>query len=202
MVQITVQLTGKKPLLQRNGRLANPADPLTREVAALAGKRRKTDDDYRVLLPLEAYAGCWETPDKLLGLPTQNLWRSIQTAATAFRHGKNITRALLFDIEEVAPLLVSGQPVNAHTFAYDPVNLFIRTVVINRMRTLRSRVIVRDWQSTHTFQLLDDVINPQDLQPILARAGRLEGVGDWRPLYGTYAVEVLACEPIAEDEAA
>jgi hypothetical protein len=50
--------------------------------------------------------------------------------------------------------------------------------------------------------LFDDIINPTDLEKIFVRAGRLIGVGDWRPRFGTFTTRVVSAEPISEEEAA
>lgn len=197
MLNVTIDLKGTRPMLMHNGRLANPLDPLTRQVAGLAAKRKKTTDDYQLLLSHEALAGCWETPDGRLGLPTENVWASLYQAAKAFKLGQLVKRALLFDGDEVSSLRVNGKEVNAKAFVHQPdgQNMFIRTVNVNGRKVLRARPIVRNWESTHAFALLDDVMDTNDLGRVLEYAARLVGVGDWRPLYGRYEVtNVVATE--------
>jgi hypothetical protein len=203
MMKITIKLTGRAPMLQRNGRLANPLDPITIELAHLTKKRGKTAEDYRKLLPLEAYGGCWETPEGLIGLPTENVHSSLKEAAKGFKQGKDVERALLFDLV-TEPLLINGAPMDAREYCYSGLvdRLFIRTVVINKKRNLRARAIMHNWTSQHTFTLLDDIVNPGDLQKIFVRAGRLIGVGDWRPRFGTFSTAVVSTEHLPEEEAA
>lgn len=178
-------------MLQHNGRLANPLDPWTQQVKVLAAKRRKTDDDLIQLLRAEARGASYETTDGLLGIPNQNVWRSIYDAATAFRRGADVKRALSFE-DTMEPLRVAGELIEVEKFLSDAVNIDYRPVAVQRAKTMRARPVVRDWSSTHHFELLDDVIDARDLAPILERAGRLVGVGDWRPTYGTFHVEVEA----------
>lgn len=201
MLKITIELTSRAPMLQRNGRLANPLDPIAQQIAAIAKKRNKTPEDYRVLLPLEAYGGSWETPEGFLGFPTENVLSCLIKAARGFKQGTQVEQALLLDGPgSVEPLLIDGLPVDAKEYAYsDPVNhLFIRTVVINGKRSLRARAIIPTWRTTHHFFLLDDVLNPDDLKKIFVHAGRLIGVGDWRPRYGTFRTKVIDVEAMAE----
>ena len=64
-------------------------------------------------------------------------------------------------------------------------------VGVEKRRVLRTRPRVPSgWETTHYFELLDDVIDPRDLAPIFERAGRLVGVGDWRPKFGRYEVTI------------
>ncbi len=189
-MNLTIRLTGLKPMLQHNGRLSNPLDPYTRELKTLTGKRKKTDDDLMAMALLEARAGLYETRDDLLGLPNQNVWRAIYDAAKAYKLGEDIKRALLTD-DETVPLLVDGDPVKADSFLDDADHLFYRSAKIGRQRVMRARGIVRGWVSEHTFELLTDVMDVESLAPVFERAGRLVGIGDWRPTYGTFAVEVI-----------
>lgn len=188
-MELTINLTGTRPMIQHNGRLANPLDPHTQALKALTAKRKKTDEDLIEIMRTEARGAIYETPEGFLGLPTQNVWRTIKDAATAFKRGKDIERALLGD-DGIEPLLVGGEKVTVDDFLSDPSNIDYRPVVVNRNRTMRARPLVRHWSSSHRFELLEDVIDPRDLAPILERAGRLVGVGNWRPTYGTFVCDV------------
>lgn len=190
-MNITVTLTGICPMLQHNGRLANPIDEHTRTVKALTSKRKKTDDDLIDLMIAEARGGCWETHDGLMGLPTAAVWRSIYDAAKAYKMGENIKRALLFaDPEYVDPLIIDGETWECDLWVKDSDRIDYRPVKVQARKVMRARPwIPAGWQSTHTFELLEDVIDPREMAPILERAGRLVGVGDWRPTYGRFSVE-------------
>lgn len=189
-MKLTIQLTGIKPMLQKNGRLADPLDAWTLQLKELTSKRQKTESDLGQIYRTEARGSVYETADGNLGLPTQNVWRSIKDAATAFKRGKDIERGLIYDGEAIEPLLVAGQMVNVNDYLADDDNIFRKVVVVQRARTVRCRPIVRHWSTVHQFDLFEDVITPRDLIPILERAGRLVGIGDWRPIYGTYQAEV------------
>ena len=91
----------------------------------------------------------------------------------------------------VQPLHVDGAKVNADEWIAAG-NIDRRPVMQNRKTVIRSRPLIpAGWESTHTFELLTDVMDPKDLAPILERAGRLVGLADWRPVYGTFAAEVI-----------
>lgn len=189
-MKILIHVDGLRPMLQHNGRLANPLDPYTQRLKQLTAKRKKTDEDLMAILVAEARGAVYETSDGLLGFPTQNVWKAIYTAATAFKQGENIKRALSFE-DSTEPLLFNGAHISVEKFLADPVNIDYRPVAVNRAKTMRARPKVQlPWAATYAFELLDDVIDARDLAPILERAGRLVGLGDWRPIYGTFAVEV------------
>ena len=190
-MKITLHIAGIRPMLQHNGRLANPIDPHTRALAALTGKRKKTDEDLIAIMRIEARGGAYETTEGLLGFPTQGVWRCLYDAAKAYKRGEDIKRALgAEDVTE--PLLVAGVTVEVDEFLLAPDNIDYRPIKVMGRKTMRARPIVRGWSTTHYFDLLEDVIDPRDLAPIIERAGRLVGLGDWRPTYGTFTAEVEA----------
>lgn len=189
-MELTLKLTGIGPMLQHNGRLANPLDPLTRELQAIAKKRNKTDEDLAAMALVEARAGLYETVDGLVGLPNENVWRCIYDAAKAFKLGEDIKRALIAPVD-TPPVTINGEHVKAETYLEDPAHMLYRSVKVQRNRVMRARPMLTGWQSEHTFELLTDVIDVGNLAPVLERAGRLVGVGDWRPLYGKFGVDVV-----------
>lgn len=184
-MDLTITLRGERPLLMHNGRLANPLDYYARELKKINGKRKKTDDDYANLMRIESRGGAWETEDGLLGIPNAAVWRSIYDAAKAFKLGEDIKKALLFD-DLIEPLTIKGSEITVDDFLRQDNSIDYRSVKIQRVRTMRARPIVRDWESTHDFTLNGSVIDVGNLEPILERAGTLVGLGDWRPTYGTY----------------
>lgn len=191
MQQITLALVGLKPMLQHNGRLANPLDGYTRALKTISGRRRKTDSDIVEMMQIEARGSAYETEDGLLGIPTAAVWRCIQQAATAFKLGKDIERGLLAD-DVVEPITINGQTWSVDKYLEREDAIDFRSVRISSSRTMRARVRVpRDWSSTHTMELDEEVIDLRNLQPVFERAGRYIGLGDWRPRFGTFALEIV-----------
>lgn len=191
-MELKVRLTGLRPMLQHNGRLANPIDPYVRELKVYTGKRKKTDEDHAAIMVLEARASAYETEDQLLGLPTDNVWRSFYDAATAFKRGADLKRALL-PLDDVVPIEIGGQTEAVDSFLQGEGHIDYRSVAVQRNRTMRARPLVpAGWQTTHSFELLTDILDGETLTPIFERAGRIVGVGDFRPRFGTFQAEVVA----------
>lgn len=188
-MKVTLTVTGNRPLLMHNGRLANPIDPWSRRLKELTGKRKKTDEDLIAIMQIEARGSAYETSDGLLGLPTQNVWKCVHEAAKAYKRGEDIKRAFLAD-DSIQPLIVGGQHVSVDAFLAVPEHIDYRPVAVNRARTMRARCLVPEWSGAFHFDLLEDVIDARDLAPILERAGRLVGLCEWRPTYGTFNCEV------------
>lgn len=190
-MELKLKLTGTRPMLQHNGRLANPVDPYTMKLKNLVGKRKKTDDDLVDIMRTEARGSCWETPEGLMGVPNAAVWRCLYDAAKAFKLGEDIKRSLSFE-DTTVPLLIGGEKVACDDYLQRDGAVDYRPVKVMGKKPMRARPRINGWQSEHTFDLLTDVMNARDLEPILHRAGRLVGLGDWRPIYGTFEVEVLS----------
>jgi hypothetical protein len=190
-MKLTVKITGTHPMLMHNGRLANPIDPWTRQLKALTGKRKKTDEDLYEIARVEARAGCWETTDGLLGVPSGAVWRCFYDSAKQFKLGTTVKKSLYFD-DIVEPLTIDGAKVHCDDFVADFENVDYRSVKIQSSKVMRARTkIPVGWETIHSFELFDDVLDVRDLQPVLTSAGRLYGLGDWRPTYGRFTVDVI-----------
>jgi hypothetical protein len=192
---IALHVEGARPILVNNGRLANALDPYTRRLKQLTGKRNKTDEDLIQIMRVEARGGAYETEDNKLAMPAENVWKSLHEAATAFKRGRDIQRGLIFDSTQIVPLLIDGKEQDVDEYLSDLDHIDYRTASPTRGRkVMRARpLIVLPWSCTVTFDLLTDVLDTRDLEPIIERAGRLVGLGNYRPNYGAYAgkLEVL-----------
>lgn len=189
-MELTLKLSGQKVIMQHNGRLANPLNEYARRLSEIYGKRQKSTDDLVQLMLIEARGGFWETDEGTIGIPTAAVWRSIYDAAKAFKMGTTIKRVLFFD-EVVEPLYIDGVNPDCDEWLKDEHHIDYRAVKVQGRKIMRARPVVPNgWSSTHTFTILDDVLDPSKLAPILERAGRLEGLGEMRPTFGTYNVEL------------
>lgn len=187
-MNIDITVVGSGSMLHHNIRLRNPLDPYTRELKRLAKKRNPTDDDLAALVQVEARGAIYETTDGYVGLPTANVWRAIHEAAKAFKRGKDIERALSFRYE-VSPMTIGGKTYLADDFLAIPGNIDYRAVA--HPNVMRSRPIITDWSSTHSFELATDLLMLEDFEPLVERAGRLSGVGDGRRLgFGRFTATV------------
>jgi len=194
-MELKVKLVGRGPMLMHNGRMANPLCSYVREMKPLTGKRNKTDEDHAKLMQIEARGACWETEKGEMGVPNAAVWATIYNAAKAFKRGEDIKRALLYE-DVVEPMVVKGQSVACDEYLFGneqsvTEHIDYRPVRVKAARPMRARPKVEGWESEHTFELLTDVVNERDLEPILERAGRLVGIGDWRPIYGKFTAEVV-----------
>lgn len=190
-MNISITITGVSDLLMHNGRLANPFDPHTRALAELTGIKGKKSEEYHIkVVAAEARGGFWETEDGLAGIPTAAFWRAIRDGAAMEKRGKLVAAALIFD-DTTVPLLVDGQPVRCEDYLKRDGAIDYRMVRVGAAKIGRSRPkFSAGWQSTHQFQLDDELLNKTDIERFAKAAGRLRGIGDYRPMYGRFEAKI------------
>lgn len=190
-MQIQVELTGATGLVMHNIRLADKRDEWTRAIAEITSKRKRTDADEAEIERLEWYGGLYHDPETGIHLPSWNVVRCFERAATITRQGTALVRAVAVMTDKV-PLTYDG-PRKLEELWNRPEFRWRTTVGVQRAKVTRMRPIFRRWSLTLEAELLEDVLSPEDLTRIIELAGRSEGLGDARKLgYGRFTAVVAA----------
>lgn len=186
MKQVKYTIRGITPLLMHSERLANPFDTLTRELKAVTGKRKKTEDDLLEAARIEWLGGLYHDEQAGIHLPGYNVFSAIVGGGKMHKLGTAIKRAALVE-QDYVPLQYEGPA--------DPVELFknkrfvdMRSVKVGTAKVLRCRPIFRQWQCTFTVLYEESVLQRGDLDRVLNDAGSMVGVGDYRPRFGRFEV--------------
>lgn len=188
MITFQLDITGTMPLLMHNSRLANPLDPIVKEIGKLTKKRTKTDEDREEVARLEHAGSLYIDSDIGPYLPGQNVERALLDAARISKQGKTIERGV-FITTEVNPLAYKG-PRTADGLWADENFRHHASVKIMRARTMRCRPIFREWRTSAEGVLDPAIIDFDTLQQICRTAGMLIGIGDWRPRFGRFEAAV------------
>lgn len=142
------------------------------------GSKAKRQDD------LETYV--WRDENGYLALPGEYLRQSIIRAAK-YRQDPRSPRKSAQDLVKAALLV---EPVLASLGVKDwdyehRARVKVQQNAITRVRP----AIKKGWRAEFFITvLLPEYIDPHFLHQLLTDAGRLEGVGDFRPTYGRFAV--------------
>lgn len=194
MDQITLKITGESALLMHSDILSNPLNPLTKEHKKLTDKRKKTSEDHAEIAKSEWTSSLYY--DKGIGLymPSQNLMSSIRGGGKISRLGAAIGRAVLCLDDKLA--LSTSAPKSIEKMWESQKYTDARSVVISGRRIMRYRPRFDEWSLTMTLQFSPDVIDRDQLLTSAKNAGKLIGLGDFRPeksgLFGRYSVEDIA----------
>lgn len=170
-----------------SGRLADPLDPVTRNIARLAAKRPKTEADHRALARAEFYGGLWLHLDRPC-IPAEALAATFCAAAKNSRRAYQAMAGLA--VEENAALLYDGPTDVDELWKSGQFSLRVG-VKIRSVRTMRTRPCFQDWSAEFTATFLPSLLDRDLVIQTYVAAGVREGLGDWRPTNGTFSVEVL-----------
>lgn len=182
-----ITLTGVRPLLMHSARLSNPLDPMAQAMRKVHSKKQKTDDDYRELAYREWLGSVYADADGPY-VPGENIERMLVDSAKLTRDGQNIKRGVLVQTDYCTLNYVG--PRDVETLARDENYRLMASVKVGMSRVMRCRPMFRSWQLTASGYLDESILSPDDFRAIVERAGRLVGLGDWRPRYGRFDAEV------------
>ena len=192
MTKFILTIEGTAPILMHNSRLADKLDPITREKAVVAAKRKKTDEDDLELSRLEWTGGLYF--DATVGpyLPSDNVFKALVEAARKSKQGKQVEQGLVITTD-VNPLAYGG-PRDLGTLwgRGESEYVFRKTVKQQQSRITRTRPIFRTWSTEVEGEIDDAVLDLRDVAEFARIAGLYIGVGDWRPRFGRFVAEVKA----------
>lgn len=187
--KLKLKLKGLAPLLLHNSRTSDPADYYAKEMKKISSKRNKTPADHEELAKLEFFAGLYTNEDKKVVIPTRVLYGVAINGAKKMKLGQ-VAKAGLF-IGKDAILEFQDKNTSVEELYNNKKYVYKTPVVVQRNRIIRTRPIFNDWSIEIEVEYLPDVISKDDVKEIFEKAGILVGIGDWRPQYGRFEVEVL-----------
>lgn len=187
METIKVKFSGKR-LIMKSDRSVNSLDPEVKKLAELTSKRKKTDDDRREIARRDWELALYYDKDAGVYLPSWNMVRSILEGGKLNRLGTAIDRAVQI-LDDILPLKYNGPREIDELWAknyYD-----CRSVGIGDKRTMRYRPMFRNWSVSAEIFYEPTIISRDDLMMAMENAGKFIGVGDYRPRFGRYEIEVV-----------
>lgn len=167
---IVFQIIGISPLLQNN-----PAAFIGSSDGNLAGKKEYDDEE-------EARLRLYLDPDGNHCHPTQAFPRSMAKAVAGKKFGKMFaTAAINGSVFITEPFSIiedeNGKPAKDYTIDR-------RSVVIGKARVLRCRPCWKNWRMRLALEIDTAILQPVQVRESLALAGRIKGIGDYRPEKG------------------
>lgn len=197
MKTMKVTWTGIRPLVLHNGLLADPTNPYVVASKKLTAKKnKKTDADNEEIARLEWMGGLYLGADaKTLVIPSDNIERCIQEGAKKSRLGKDVQAAVFCSEPEVTinhKDITGRAPESLYTDKSGRFTLR-KGVKVTTSRVIRTRPLIPSgWSLSFEVEYDESIINPRNLEQSMRDAGALVGLGDWRPKFGRFSVEVAA----------
>lgn len=178
--QVTVVIEGTAPILFH----AWNNEAVEEQANAAKGSRAKKTDNvesfvYRLPAKGRTKKGEIAIPGEYLRMAVINAAKYRQDPRSPRKSAMDLYKAGIVSLTEYATL-------GKTTWDY----LDKRRVVIQRNAVTRSRpAFLAGWTATFDLQVqLPEYIPTQDLHQVLINAGRLIGLGDFRPSYGRFVV--------------
>jgi hypothetical protein len=178
------KIDGIAPLIMHNQQLCDPCNPITRLMKAITAKgKKKTDADQEELARLEFMGGLYVGDDGAPIVPGEMIEAVIRDGARKSRQGKDSLSGIISDGNW--PLIYDG-PKTADELWEDARFRDARGVVIGKSRIIRMRPKFTVWALKFEVSYLEDVVNAKDVTSWLEEAGRIVGMGDFRPRFGRF----------------
>jgi hypothetical protein len=184
---IRLKLVGTKRLLMHNGQLADPLCAASKALARLTSKKNKTIADHEEIARVEWNGGLWLDSGRPC-IPAEALMASFVGAAKLRKRGE----------EARAGLIVEANAIIEYDGARDLDELWLdkrfrlRTAVrVRSARTMRTRPCFDDWSVEFTANYLASLLDRSLVFETWQTAGFVKGIGDWRPVNGTYEVSLI-----------
>lgn len=187
--QLRFTVRGTAPLLMHNERLANPFDEITRAIKAITAKKsRQTDVDHEDVQRLEWEGGLYFSHTHGPYIPGANWKKCLMEAATIYKGGAAVKRALT-PMDAEIPLLYDG-PRNVDAL-WEAKFVDVRGVKLNgRTKVQRTRPCFQQWGFATTMLINQNALSLDDLLQYTEQAGTTTGLGDYRPTYGRFTCQV------------
>lgn len=178
-MQIRLSLVGTSPLLMHNPKMVDPDYDIQRQIKAITGKRKKTDDDLKKIEELEWFGGLFLNDAGQIVQPTSKVRKCLINTGRIFKLGKQLERAVtFFDLE--IPLQYEGPTTLAELFADKRYHSRL-SVGVGGKRVMRVRPQFMPWSLSLRGIFIEDAgMNLEDLERIVDLAGQVEGIGDNR----------------------
>lgn len=186
---------GVRPLLMYNVRLSSPLDPYAKKLRTLRAKRNKTDEDHWEIARVEFEGGMYYA-DLPVGpyVPGENLFRSLIGGARQVKAGMKIERGVsVADFE--LPLIYQGpRDIDGLWGDGQSRHVDIRPVMVQRQKVQRCRPIFPEWKIEAEVAIDPQVIDYDDFPRVTRLAGEVEGLGDFRRMFGRYSTHLEQLE--------
>jgi len=190
MDKLKLRLTGVRPLMMHNGRLADPMNEYVREMKKLTGKgRKKTDDDLLKLRWLEWRGGLYVDEKGAPCMPGDNIHAALVEGARKQRLGKDVDAAIMVDEPEF-PLKYEGTK-DVKKLYEDPRFVDVRGAVVGKARIMRTRPIFRNWSLDIEVNFDPSLVNQEQVVEAARACGEQIGLGDNTPRFGRFLVEQI-----------
>lgn len=181
---VIYKVRGVAPLIQHNGRLADPMYPYTKALKEISSKRSKTDADLIEMARLEWYGSLYVDSKGKIVLPSHVIEAGLISASKKNRQGQQ-SQAGMF-LNDNAKLIYPDMDKTIDQLWEMDDYRFSVGVRIQRAKVMRMRPIFNEWEAEFSLTFEDTITNKKDVDAWVRICGEQVGLCDWRPRYGRF----------------
>ena len=184
--KLDFEIKGMLPILMHNGTLADPDNSITIAIKKITDKKKnKTAADMEKLGDLEFLGGLYLNEKDEVIIPGEIIEKVLHEGAKKSSKGPQVLCGVMCKDN---PLLIYDGPKTATKLIKDHSFRHECMVVISKSRVKRIRPIFKNWGLKFSVSYDPDITTEKVVRQALIDAGRLVGMGDWRPKYGRFEV--------------
>lgn len=209
---LNITIKGTSALMTHNGTLCDPLFPITKSIKLLSSKRTKTDNDLYLMMQLETLGGIYpehdltvddenpgyEVTDK--GVQLTGDWGHCMIPesvieATLLSGAKKRKQGPLFKaglrVLNPSYIMINQKPVTVEEVFINRKHRLTNKVKIGTSSIMRTRPIYPNWSLNFDAMIDDEVLNLEAVKDATDIAGKLVGMAEWRPRYGSFTLEEI-----------
>jgi hypothetical protein len=185
MKTLVFEIESIVPLLMHDDKTANPLNEFTKKLKALTGKRNKTDEDHAQIAEVEWNASLYYENGKYI-IPTKVIEATLLASAKQFKKGTLLKQCVM--VTEDMELEFKDKKLSPEKLYKKGEYQDMRTVKVGQAKTTRCRPKFDNWKGEFIVMLDEDKLNIEEIEQIVANAGKYIGMCDYRPRYGRFQV--------------
>lgn len=165
--------------------MCDPASRFAIELKKISGKRAKTEADYAEMARIEFLGGLYLSDGRPC-LPGEVVEAALIAGAKKMKKGSQAKAGIV--VPNPSPLIYNGPTDPNEMWADERFRLTVG-VRIGQTRIMRTRPkFPEGWWAEIEILHLADIVDSKDIHEMLVTAGRVIGIGDWRPRFGRFEV--------------
>ena len=184
--ELRYKLISDAPLLMGNVRLANPLDPIVKQMKEITSKRKKTEDDLLRLMELEWEGGLYLDEKGRPCLPGDLVMGMLVASARMDKLGKTFRAGVVcggsFPLEYDGPKTLDG-------LRADPRFRVVKMVTVQRAKILRTWPAFPEWRVDVVIHYHPAILNESQITTAIERGGMFCGFCNYRPTYGRFHLD-------------
>jgi hypothetical protein len=192
-MRVRLTIVGSTSLLMHNARLSDPLDYYTKRLKEVSSKRTKTEDDHELMASIEFEGGLYLDEETGPYIPAVNLHRCLVEGGKLNKLGRHVERGVIVE-DDTLPLAYNGPRTAKELWA--DLNFRSRlSVGVTTSRVMRTRPQFRQWATEADLTVDTGQLDLEQIGTIAEKAGSMVGLGDYRPRYGRFTVQVTQLQP-------